>query len=116
MGMLAITRTSSSGDELDGKAEEGFTVEAGVEETEAEFDDTGEKRDRRSFRKVPVITDRIGPWALNQEWKELSGHAEGSGALNDLNFKKGYKPGNFGALICGIELKPRDFSLLCSFR
>jgi hypothetical protein len=53
-----------------------------------------------------VITGRFGPWALNQDWKELAGHAEGSGALKDLNFKKGYKPGNFGALICGIEEKP----------
>jgi hypothetical protein len=63
-----------------------------------------------------VITGRFGLWALNQDWKELAGHAEGSGALKDLNFKKGYKPCNFGALICEIEIKPCDFFIFCSFR
>jgi hypothetical protein len=98
----------SPGDKLGGEAEEkGFTIETGVEETGEMSDNSkNKKRDRKSFRQVPVITGRFSPWALNQDWKELVGHAEGSGALKDLNFKKGYKPGNFGALICGIEEKP----------
>jgi hypothetical protein len=69
-------------------------------------DNSEKKRDSKSFREDPVITGRFGPWALNQEWKEFVGHAKGSGALKDLNFTKGYRPGNFGALICGIEEKP----------
>jgi hypothetical protein len=107
MGMLAMKLSSSPSVELGGEAEEkGFTVETGVEEAGELTDDSGKKRDRRSFRQVPVITGHFGLWALNHDWKELVGQAEGSGALKDLNFKKGYKPGNFGALICGIEIKP----------
>jgi hypothetical protein len=54
----------------------------------------------------------FGPWALNQFWKELPGQAKGSSALKDLNFKKGYNLGNFGALIDGVEIMSGNFSFL----
>jgi hypothetical protein len=89
MGMLAMKLLPSPGDKLGGEAEEkGFTIETGVEEAGEMTDDPGKKRDCRSFRQVPVITGCFGPWALNQDWKELAGQAEGSGGLKVLNFKK----------------------------
>jgi hypothetical protein len=89
MGMLAMRPLLSPGDELGGEADEkGFTVESRDEEAGEMVDDPKKKRGPKSFRQVPVITGRFGPWALNQVWKELAGHAEGSGALNVLNFKK----------------------------
>jgi hypothetical protein len=107
MGMLAMRLLLSPGDELGGEAEEqGFTVETGVEGARGMVDDPEKMRDTKSFKQVPVITWRFGPWALNQDWKELAGQAKESGALNVLNFKKGYNPNNFGALICGTEKKP----------
>jgi hypothetical protein len=78
----------SPGDQLGGEAKEkGFTVETEVEEAGEMADNPEKKRGCRSFRQVPVITWRFGPWALNQDLKELAGQAKESGALNDLNFK-----------------------------
>jgi hypothetical protein len=64
----------SPGDKLGGEAEEqGFTVETGVEGAGGMVDDPEKMRDSKSFKQVPVITGRFGPWALNQDWKELAG-------------------------------------------
>jgi hypothetical protein len=69
MGMLAMWLLLSPGDELGGEAEEqGFTVETGVEGAGGMVDDPEKKRDSKSFKQVPVITGRFGPWALNQDW------------------------------------------------
>jgi hypothetical protein len=54
-----------------------------------------------------VIGGRQGPWALNQEWKELSSQAAESGLANDLNLKKGKIPGNLRSLL----LKRNSFPL-----
>ena len=90
--MLAIVSSTTSRCELvSGVC--GFTVHGECEETSLE--EEGKENDRKSaksIRHVPCLICYDGPWALNQERKELSGQLAGSGAEKEGNRIKGRSP------------------------
>jgi hypothetical protein len=51
------------------------------------------KREKSSLKEVAITGGKLGPWALNQIGQGSSGQSALLGALKDLNFMNGIRPG-----------------------
>jgi hypothetical protein len=92
MGMFAIAK-DFAGAAAEGGTEQGFTVAVEGEET-GEMVVTAEMgKEKSSLNDEKFLIGKAGPWALNQERQDESGHLLGSGAGKEVNFINVIRPG-----------------------